>query len=224
MPSAADPTPYVDTAAIKEKDYFGHRPVSSPLRHEHRSTEATSTHSIPRKPVGSPNRRQNNESSITTIHNPAISSSVRLAPATPPPQNTNIAQAGLGICLGGNRSPRLEFPPSNRSPSQRLESFFREGSSNGQVRRPTGKKSFSDLIPVSLDETGPDPPAVGPKPEKSKQASQNHHLPKRTTPGHTERSFRSRDPFELANERDVSGGMLSNRFCSAAECMLTSLS
>ncbi|KAH7314188.1 hypothetical protein BKA65DRAFT_411873, partial [Rhexocercosporidium sp. MPI-PUGE-AT-0058] len=77
MPSAADPTPYVDQTAIKEKDYFGHRPVSSPLKHEHRSTGAASIHSIPRKPVGSPTRRQDNVSSITTIHYPATSSPIR---------------------------------------------------------------------------------------------------------------------------------------------------
>ena len=142
MPSAADPTPYVDTATIKEKDYFGHRPVSSPLRHEHRSTEGASTHSIPRKPVGSPNRRQANGSSITTIHNPAISSSLYLAPAIPPiSRNSNTAQAGLGISIGGNRSPRLEFPPSNRSPSRRLESFLERAAQVDVSGDPHGKRA-----------------------------------------------------------------------------------
>ncbi|KAH7391495.1 hypothetical protein BKA64DRAFT_106401 [Cadophora sp. MPI-SDFR-AT-0126] len=123
MPSAAEPTPYVDPTAIKERDYFGHRPVSSPLKHEHRFTDTASTHSIPRKPVGSPTRREDNQLSITTIHNPAISSPVRLTPVTPP-QDLHTAQASLGTSAGGNTSPKLDFPPSTRTPSQRLESFL----------------------------------------------------------------------------------------------------
>ncbi|KAK0118257.1 hypothetical protein ONS95_012558 [Cadophora gregata] len=143
MPTAADPTPYVDPTAINEKDYFGHRPVSSPLRHEYRSTEAGSTHSIPRKPVGSPSRRQNNESSITTIHNPAISSPARLTPGTPNGGEQNAIQAGLGISIAGNTSPlpKLDFPPSTRSPSQRLESFLEKAAQMEVSEDPCEKRA-----------------------------------------------------------------------------------
>ncbi|KAL2061655.1 hypothetical protein VTL71DRAFT_7032 [Oculimacula yallundae] len=125
MPSAADPAPYINPFAIKEKDYFSHRNVSSPLKKEQRSTEAISTYSIPRKPVGSPTRRQDNDSTHTTIHNPAISVPLSPAPGTVSIEDRQKARTGLGISLGGgNVSPKPLIPSSPRSPSQRLEAFL----------------------------------------------------------------------------------------------------
>ena len=63
MPTADDPTPYVNPNNIGPQDYFGHRLVSSPLAKERLSAQpgspdARRSTSIPRKPVGSPTRPQ----------------------------------------------------------------------------------------------------------------------------------------------------------------------
>ncbi|KFZ04482.1 hypothetical protein V502_10114, partial [Pseudogymnoascus sp. VKM F-4520 (FW-2644)] len=57
------------------------------------------------------------------------------------------------------------------------QSFFRHS-----ARRPTRRTSYSDLIPVSFDESSPDPPPVAPKPEgyRPGQAYQAHRLDERT--------------------------------------------
>ncbi|KFY77492.1 hypothetical protein V498_09312, partial [Pseudogymnoascus sp. VKM F-4517 (FW-2822)] len=59
------------------------------------------------------------------------------------------------------------------------KSFFRHS-----ARRPTRRTSYSDLIPVSFDESSPDPPPVAPKPEgyRPGQAYQAHRLDERTPP------------------------------------------
>ncbi len=125
MPSAADPTPYVDPERIEQRDYFGHRATSSPLKQERLSQSSEGTiisgqHSIPRKPVGSPSRRQDNESSITTIHNAGISSPVRLHPLVhAAPSSPSTGRGKLEFFE--QKSPATS---STRSPSQRLESFL----------------------------------------------------------------------------------------------------
>ncbi|XMA16264.1 hypothetical protein WAI453_009055 [Rhynchosporium graminicola] len=142
MPTAAEPAPYVNQNAIKERDYFGHRPVSSPLKKEHRSTEASSAHSIPRKPVGSPiagsaMRRKDNESTDTTIHNPIFPTPVRPAPAKVSIDDPQKPHIGLGISLGGgNASPKPAMLSSPRSPSQRLESFLERAAKMGESEEP----------------------------------------------------------------------------------------
>lgn len=68
MPTAADPSPYINQANIEPKDFFGHRNVSSPLAPIYPKLETSSSQPqnlvISRKPVGSPPSRQNSTSSV----------------------------------------------------------------------------------------------------------------------------------------------------------------
>ena len=59
MPSANEPSPYIDSTNFKQQDYFGYRKVSSPQTNHHcdRTLDSAawvlSKRTIPRKPVGS---------------------------------------------------------------------------------------------------------------------------------------------------------------------------
>ena len=116
MPSAEDPTPYVNPNNIGPRDYFGHRLVSSPLAKERLSIQSGSVDahrrtSIPRKPVGSPTheqidarhtqsipskaivsppRRNVDESSNTIVHTTSAANSFRNEPRMEEVSNKNF--------------------------------------------------------------------------------------------------------------------------------------
>lgn len=69
------------------------------------------------------------------------------------------------------------------------------------------KKSYSDLIPLSIDESSPSPPTIGPKPQRA-QPAKTYHLSERPPASVPENTYRGQDPIELPNvERSRSLGM-----------------
>ncbi|PBP24114.1 hypothetical protein BUE80_DR005000 [Diplocarpon rosae] len=128
MPTAADPAPYAEAPkTIRPRDYFGHRPDSSPLIQERlssKSSERASEHSIRRKAVGSPSRRRGNESSATTVHHPVLSSPLRTRPVQAPPNALESSGEDASPKAVANGSPRATRLTAMRSPSRRLESFL----------------------------------------------------------------------------------------------------
>ncbi|OWO98920.1 hypothetical protein B2J93_7007 [Marssonina coronariae] len=128
MPTAADPSPYVEaTKTIRPRDYFDHRAESSPLIQERlsrESSERASEQSKPRKAVGSPSRRHGNESSATTVHHPALSSPLRLRPLRDDLNALESSREAPSPKAVANGSPRPARMTAMRSPSRRLESFL----------------------------------------------------------------------------------------------------
>ncbi|KFY74537.1 hypothetical protein V499_05448 [Pseudogymnoascus sp. VKM F-103] len=86
--------------------------------------------------------------------------------------NDTIVRHSIAEALPG----ALPVDDRQRVPSD-AQSFFRHS-----ARRPTRRTSYSDLIPVSFDESSLDPPPVAPKPEgyRPGQAYQAHRVDERT--------------------------------------------
>ena len=106
MPSAADPTPYIDSRPLEQSDYFGHRVVSSPLVKDRFSQLSQASSTLPRdstsrKPVGSsPGRRRFDESSQTILHTSDFVSQQR------PGHGSNCQQEPQsGRCTSSNMAP-----------------------------------------------------------------------------------------------------------------------
>jgi len=127
MPSADNPTPYINPNHIGQQDYFGHRSVSSPLARDRYNAlvESASTTSG-RRIVEMPRRqrRKRNYSSGTVLHKDSSYDSIDEILSNNPP-----------------------FPPSRR-PSDVLDAPATERSSPKEQSRPTEQSSAA--LPVSL--------------------------------------------------------------------------
>ncbi|KAE9363430.1 hypothetical protein N431DRAFT_497298 [Stipitochalara longipes BDJ] len=157
IPCAADPNPYVNDTPIKQRDYFGHRAVSSPLAHKRptQGTDALSVTprsiSIPRKPVGLPGHQHPEGSSETVVHTHGH-------PSPPIPiqksLSSKVQQQQYIFHTHSHPSPSIRVEESFPSKLQKQQSVFR---AYGHRSSDSVQKSSTDKVQQQKSRLAIDP-------------------------------------------------------------------